>query len=206
MNRKSNVLILNKLLYVLELVMCGVIILGIVMSIPDLFKYMLAIVNSSKDSSYQLFQNFLSHVLLMVIGLEFVAMLIAHEEFQIIYIMVMVVARKMLVYGDTTTDLFIGVAGIAVLFIVRKYFMMHKILSNAGVGIFEASTTLKDVNIHLVEDIPASEGTLGDYVFSLMEENDAVEPGTVVEDELYAYQIETVEEGGMRLIAVEKKK
>ena len=78
----------------------------------------------------------------MVIGLEFVAMLINHEEYQIIYIMIMVVARKMLIYGDNTQDLFIGVLAIAVLFIVRKYFTIHKILANAGVAIFDAQTRM----------------------------------------------------------------
>ena len=110
MNRKKNVVRLQKLLYVLEICMSILIIIGIIISIPDLIKYMTAIVVSGRSYSYDLYQAFLSHVLLMVIGLEFVAMLISHEEYQIIYIMTMVVARKMLVYGSDTMSLFIGVA------------------------------------------------------------------------------------------------
>lgn len=190
----------------LEFAMAVTIIIGIVTSVPDLFKYMVDIAHSTKGSSYELFQSFLSHVLLMVIGLEFVAMLINHEEYQIIYIMIMVVARKMLIYGDNTQDLFIGVLAIAVLFIVRKYFTIHKILANAGVAIFDAQTKMEKVNEHLVRDIESKEAVLGDYIQKMFDEQDKiVELGAVVEDERYVYQVEEMDEGRIRMIALEDK-
>lgn len=206
MNRKQYVSGLQSLLYALEFAMAVTIIFGIIISVPDLFKYMVDILHSTKGSSYQLFQDFLSHVLLMVIGLEFVAMLINHEEYQIIYIMIMVVARKMLIYGDNTRDLFIGVLAIAVLFIVRKYFTIHKILANAGVAIFDAKTKMDKVNEHLVRDIESKEDLLGDYIQKIFDEQGKiVELGGVVEDERYVYQVEEMEEGRMRMIALEDK-
>lgn len=206
MNRKKHITRLQSLLYALEFAMAVTIIIGIVTSVPDLFKYMVDIAYSTKGSSYQLFQDFLSHVLLMVIGLEFVAMLINHEEYQIIYIMIMVVARKMLIYGDNTRDLFIGVLAIAVLFIVRKYFTIHKILANAGVAIFDAQTRMEKVNEHLVRDIESREEILGDYIQKIFDEQDKiVEPGAVVEDERYVYQVEEMDEGRMTMIALEDK-
>ena len=206
MNRKKYITRLQSLLYALEFAMAVTIIIGIVTSVPDLFKYMVDIAHSTKGSSYQLFQSFLSHVLLMVIGLEFVAMLINHEEYQIIYIMIMVVARKMLIYGDNTQDLFIGVLAIAVLFIVRKYFTIHKILANAGVAIFDAQTKMEKVNEHLVRDIESKEAVLGDYIQKMFDEQDKiVELGAVVEDERYVYQVEEMDEGRIRMIALEDK-
>lgn len=206
MNRKKYITRLQSLLYALEFAMAVTIIIGIVTSVPDLFKYMVDIAHSTKGSSYQLFQSFLSHVLLMVIGLEFVAMLINHEEYQIIYIMIMVVARKMLIYGDNTRDLFIGVLAIAVLFIVRKYFTIHKILANAGVAIFDAQTRMEKVNEHLVRDIESREEILGDYIQKIFDEQDKiVELGAVVEDERYVYQVEEMDEGRMTMIALEDK-
>ena len=206
MNRKQYVSGLQSLLYALEFAMAVTIIFGIIISVPDLFKYMVDILHSTKGSSYQLFQDFLSHVLLMVIGLEFVAMLINHEEYQIIYIMIMVVARKMLIYGDNTRDLFIGVLAIAVLFIVRKYFTIHKILANAGVAIFDAQTRMEKVNEHLVRDIESREEILGDYIQKIFDEQDKiVELGAVVEDERYVYQVEEMEGGRMTMIALEDK-
>lgn len=206
MNRKKYITKLQSLLYALEFAMAVTIIIGIVTSVPDLFKYMVDIAHSTKGSSYELFQSFLSHVLLMVIGLEFVAMLINHEEYQIIYIMIMVVARKMLIYGDNTQDLFIGVLAIAVLFIVRKYFTIHKILANAGVAIFDAQTRMEKVNEHLVRDIESREEILGDYIQKIFDEQDKiVELGAVVEDERYVYQVEEMDEGRMTMIALEDK-
>ena len=206
MNRKKYITRLQSLLYALEFAMAVTIIIGIVTSVPDLFKYMVDIAHSTKGSSYELFQSFLSHVLLMVIGLEFVAMLINHEEYQIIYIMIMVVARKRLIYGDNTQDLFIGVLAIAVLFIVRKYFTIHKILANAGVAIFDAQTRMEKVNEHLVRDIESREEILGDYIQKIFDEQDKiVELGAVVEDERYVYQVEEMDEGRMTMIALEDK-
>lgn len=206
MNRKKNVARLQKLLYVLEICMSILIIIGIIISIPDLIKYMTAIVVSGRSYSYDLYQAFLSHVLLLVIGLEFVAMLISHEEYQIIYIMTMVVARKMLVYGSDTMSLFIGVAAIAILFIVRKYFTVHKILANAGIAIFESTTNIRSVNEHLVQDIETNKNTIGEHVRALFEEdNQTLQKGGVVEDDFYIYQIESMKEDCIGLIALEEK-
>lgn len=206
MNRKRNIQMLQRLLYVFEFAMAVIIFVGIIVSLPDLFKYMFEIVNSAQAHSYKLFQSFLAHVLLMVIGLEFVAMLINHEEYQVIYIMIMVVARKMLIYGDNTRDLFIGVLAIAVLFVVRKYFTIHKILANAGVAIFDANTRMESVNEHLVRDIESREDILGVYVQKMFDEQDKlIEAGAVVEDERYIYQVEEMDGEEIALIALEDK-
>ena len=206
MNRKRNIQMLQRLLYAFEFAMAVIICVGIIVSLPDLFKYMLEIVNSTQAHSYKLFQAFLAHVLLMVIGLEFVAMLINHEEYQVIYIMIMVVARKMLIYGDNTRDLFIGVLAIAVLFVVRKYFTIHKILANAGVAIFDANTRMESVNEHLVRDIESREDILGVYVQKMFDEQDKIiEAGAVVEDERYIYQVEEMDGEEIALIALEDK-
>lgn len=206
MNRKRNIQMLQRLLYAFEFAMAVIIFVGIIVSLPDLFKYMFEIVNSTQAHSYKLFQAFLAHVLLMVIGLEFVAMLINHEEYQVIYIMIMVVARKMLIYGDNTRDLFIGVLAIAVLFVVRKYFTIHKILANAGVAIFDANTRMENVNEHLVRDIESREDILGVYVQKMFDEqNKLIEAGAVVEDERYIYQVEEMDGEEIELIALEDK-
>lgn len=206
MNRKRNIQMLQRLLYAFEFAMAVIIFVGIIVSLPDLFKYMFEIVNSAQSHSYKLFQSFLAHVLLMVIGLEFVAMLINHEEYQVIYIMIMVVARKMLIYGDNTRDLFIGVLAIAVLFVVRKYFTIHKILANAGVAIFDANTRMESVNEHLVRDIESREDILGVYVQKMFDEqNKIIEAGAVVEDERYIYQVEEMDGEEIALIALEDK-
>lgn len=206
MNRKRNIQMLQRLLYAFEFAMAVIIFVGIIVSLPDLFKYMFEIVNSAQSHSYKLFQSFLAHVLLMVIGLEFVAMLINHEEYQVIYIMIMVVARKMLIYGDNTRDLFIGVLAIAVLFVVRKYFTIHKILANAGVAIFDANTRMESVNEHLVRDIESREDILGVYVQKMFDEQDKlIEAGAVVEDERYIYQVEEMDGEEIALIALEDK-
>ena len=112
----------------------------------------------------------------------------------------------MLIYGDNTQELFIGVLAIAVLFIVRKYFTIHKILANAGVAIFDANTRMESVNEHLVRDIESREDILGTYVRKMFDEQEKiVEAGAVVEDERYVYQVEEMDGEEIALIALEDK-
>ena len=86
MNRIKNLRNLKKIIYFLEILISLILIAGIIVSIPDLIKYFISIIYSSKATSYDLVQDFLSHVLLLVIGLEFVLMLIAHSDSSVIFL------------------------------------------------------------------------------------------------------------------------
>ena len=72
MNKKKNLLFISKLIYALEIVISATVILAIIFSFPDLFKYIIKIVNSEPDLSLNLFQEFLKHSLMLVIGMEFI--------------------------------------------------------------------------------------------------------------------------------------
>lgn len=207
MNRKSNLILINRVVYVLEIILSLLLVIGIIISIPDLVKYFVSILNSPKGISYSLYQEFLSHVLLLVIGLEFTLMMIAHADSSVIYLMVMVIARKMLIYGDTTIDLLIGVVAIFILFVIKKYFMAQPIDSTVSVGIFSASTDVTNINERFHYHIDSlGFQSLGGLVYYLLDQQGlTAEVGMLVDDKEYMYQIDSVKNGIIQEISVQKK-
>ena len=67
------------------------------------------------------FEEVLSDVLLLVVGIELALMLVRRTPEALIEVMFFVVARKMLIKADTFWDLILGVAALAGLFAIRKY-------------------------------------------------------------------------------------
>ncbi len=67
------------------------------------------------------FEEVLSDILLLVVGVELALMLVRRTPDSLIEVMFFVVARKMLIKADTFWDMLIGVAALAGLFAIRKY-------------------------------------------------------------------------------------
>lgn len=126
MNKKKNLLFISKLIYILEIIISVTVILAIIVSFPDLFKYIIKITNSEPSVSINVFQEFLKHSLMLVIGMEFIMMLIAYSDKNIIYLITFVIARKLLLKSDTMMDLLIGSIAIAILFFVKNFIMKKR--------------------------------------------------------------------------------
>jgi hypothetical protein len=73
---------------------------------------------------FLLFEELLSALLLLIVGVELALMLILKRPENLLEIMFFVIARKVLIKTEHVYDLLIAVAAIAVLFAVRKYLMM----------------------------------------------------------------------------------
>lgn len=68
---------------------------------------------------YDNFQNILSYLLILIIGLELAIMLIQHQPSNIVDVMIYATARKMLIYSTDMVDGLIGVISIGILFIIK---------------------------------------------------------------------------------------
>lgn len=190
----------------LEILLSVLIIVGVAVSIPDLLKYFMSILESPKGESYILVRDFLSHVLLLVIGLELVMMMIAHSDASIIYLMVMVIARKMLILGNTSVDLLVGTAALVLLFFIRKYLLPTKSNTDPSVGIFSAATTVDEINRRLNYDIDdMGFETVGGLVHHLTkEQGQDIDTGTSLFYREYLFEIEDVNEGIINTISIER--
>ena len=73
--------------------------------------------------TYELFQDFMAHTLLLVIGLELALMLLHHSPYSIVEVLIYALARKLLIQADSAYELAVGVVALAGLFAIRKYLM-----------------------------------------------------------------------------------
>ncbi|MGF0095079.1 transporter associated domain-containing protein [Peptoniphilus sp. SGI.035] len=209
MNRNRYLVTLLKLVNLFEIVVSVMLIAGVVISVPDILKYYLKIITSDATHSYKIFQNFLSHVLLLVIAIEFVVLMIAHTDTNIIHLILLVISRKMLVYSDTMIDLLIATVAIAVLFAVRKFLLTGVSMDSTAneQNEYSASTPIKILNRKYGFDIdPGDSTTLGGYVTALLIKNaEEADTGVIVEDGNYIFQIVKMATGGViQTVSVEK--
>ena len=208
MNRNRYLVTLLKLVNMFEIVVSIMLIAGVIVSVPDIMKYYFKILTNDAVLSYEIFQNFLSHVLLLVIAIEFVVLMIAHTDTNIIHLILPVISRKMLVYSDTMLDLLIATIAIAVLFAVRKFLLTGVNMDTEGnENEYSASTPMKVLNKRYGFDIEAGKATtIGGYVAGLLIKN-AEEPevGVIVDDGEYIFQIVKMASGGViETVSVER--
>ncbi|UHR02333.1 hypothetical protein LV469_06710 [Peptoniphilus sp. GNH] len=207
MNRRKFLAYVNRVAFVVEAVISLILLIGIVISIPDIIKYYVEILSSGIEVSYELFKQFLSHVLLLVVAIEFVLLMIAHTESTIIHLICLVIARKLLVYSDNMKDLLIGVVAILILFLVRKYLTDTEPARDTEY-IFTAAKEIEFINNTYDIEIHAGNiKTLGGYVSKLLEEKSVpAETGSLVDDGEYLYEIQKTEMGIIQLISIDRIK
>ncbi|MDO5783777.1 MAG: phosphate-starvation-inducible PsiE family protein [Eubacteriales bacterium] len=71
------------------------------------------------------FTTFLSDMLTLVVGLEFVKMLCMHTADTVIEVLMFATARQMIVEHLNAVDTLIGIITIGILFAIRKYLLME---------------------------------------------------------------------------------
>ncbi|MBP2025561.1 transporter associated domain-containing protein [Peptoniphilus stercorisuis] len=208
MDKRNFLLKLNKVVLLFEVLISLLLLLGIVFSIPDIFKYYVVILKSDVTLSLELFKQFLSHVLLLVIAMEFVLLMVAHTDTTITHLIMLVIARKMLIVSENMPDLLIGVIAIAILFIVRKYLVQGSatsdVIFDGGIKVFSASMPISEINKQYNFNIDTRGfETLGGLVSKLFEEkSQELELGGLVDDGIYIYELQKVSNGVIDTISI----
>lgn len=105
----------------IEMILAILIIFTIILSIKDLFVLCMTTFKTEAISSYDILQSFLSHTLLLVVGLELALMLISHSTGKVLEVVLYAIARKMLISSTNMTDILFGVIALALIFFVNKY-------------------------------------------------------------------------------------
>ena len=106
----------KKIIHWIEVIIAVILMLGIVIGLIDLIKYLLEILKSPPIESYDLFQAFLGHALLLIVGAELISMILYHSNRALLQLLLFVIARKMLIYAHTMADLVLGSIAIAIVF------------------------------------------------------------------------------------------
>ena len=164
----------NKLIkytYYLEIVLALFIIAAIIISAVDLAKYIYIIFKTNPIDTYLVFQKFLGHILLLVVGVELVIMLMSHSTSSVLEVVLYAIARKMLIYSDTTLDIALGVVAIGMVFAIRKYLFTKEIKLEGNGHVFSAAISVYDANTITGLNIPENLGnTIGGVITKMAED------------------------------------
>lgn len=145
--------IINASLY-LENVLAIIITIAIVIGMIDLIKYIVMIFQTNTIETYDVFQKFLGHTLLLVVGVEMVAMLVKHTPGSVIEVLLYAVARKMLISNAHMLEFLLGIISIASIFAIKKYLYVSNIQDSEAINIFPATASIPDINNSIGVKIP----------------------------------------------------
>jgi hypothetical protein len=111
-----------KVMRVLEVLLCGLLICGIVVEGGHM-----ALSLPTMGPSPATFELFLDHALVYIIGLEIVLMLIHRDPYLVIDIVAFAIARKMVMATETGLDFVLGAVAIFILYYVKSYGLSGKL-------------------------------------------------------------------------------
>lgn len=210
MNRKRYLLFLSKLIHLFEFLISIMLIVAILISIPDIIQYYIDILGSSKEVSIKLFNDLLAHIMMLVIAMEFILLLVTQTDSTIVYLITLVISRKLLIQSQSMTDILIGVIAITILFITRKFLLKSstvEYLNQDSNKIFSAVSKIEEINmLYNLKIDDKGFHTLGGLVSNLFE-NAArdLKEDELIEDDKYIYTIIKINGGLIEEVAVSSK-
>lgn len=210
MNRKKYLLFLSKLIHLFEILISIMLIIAILISIPDIVKYYIDIFTSSKEISIKLFNDLLAHIMMLVIAMEFILLLVTQTDSTIVYLITLVISRKLLIQSQSMTDILIGVIAITILFITRKFLLKSstvEYLNQDSNKIFSAVSKIEEINmLYNLQIDDKGFHTLGGLVSNLFEnEGIDLKEDELIEDDKYIYTIIKINGGLIEEVAVSSK-
>lgn len=198
---------LQRIVYDLEVVMAIIIAIGVIIGIPDLFKYFYGILISNQQISYNILNEFLKHVLMLVVGLELMTMVLTHSHESILTLVLFVVARKMLVYAAGMTDILIGTIAIAIIFVTLKFFVKDQKLLATLDNNFSAALPIDKLKREFGYDLPSDvSNTLGGFVYELSRREGikTIEPGIILIYGNYRFTIKEARDNVIQRVKIEQ--
>lgn len=106
----------------LEIIISVVILVGFFLAIIPLIGDMPGLLSNENTYSFDVFLNY---AFTLVIGIEFVRMLVKHTPSSALQVLLFAIARHLVLDGQSGVDLLLGVVAIAGIFAIRKYLYVH---------------------------------------------------------------------------------
>lgn len=163
--------------YILEILIAIAIIVGIIIGLKEFVLYFQELLNASYSETYEMFEAFLAYALVLIVGVELIAMIVNHSTTAILELVLFVIARKMLIYAHTMLDLVFGTLAILIVFVVIKYLTgdgdkdIVRRDKNAAYAAYAGNVFLADIEdseaFNLSEDM--SDFTVNEFIQHLAE-------------------------------------
>lgn len=190
----------------IEILIAIIVAIGVITGLPDLFRYIYEIILNHQHLSYEVFGDFLKHVLMLVVGLELMIMILNHSYESILTLVLFVIARKMLVYAESMNEILIGTISIALIFFVLKFLLKdNKMLAKLD-NTFSAALPVDKVKTEFGFDLPTDiSHTLGGLMYELAKREGIKElkQGVTMTYGKYRFTLVAVTEGTIERIRID---
>lgn len=198
----------RKAAHAVEIVISLIVLVAVIGGIPDVLRYIVLYVKSTDSAySYAIFSEFIKHTLMLVVGLELVAMIINHQNESILTLVLYVIARKMLVYADNMTEILLGTVSIVLVFVVLKFFTVKSYKKSDKDGSISAGINFFDLKELYGIDLDTKQNTLGGLIYELSKrEGKEIKEGETYEYQGYDITIVEMRAGLIERVAIEKTK
>ena len=198
----------RKAAHAVEVVISLIVLVAVIGGIPDILRYIVLYVKSTDSAlSYAIFSEFIKHTLMLVVGLELVAMIINHQNESILTLVLYVIARKMLVYADNMTEILLGTLSIVLVFVVLKFFTVKSYKKSDKDGTISAGINFFDLKELYGIDLDTKQNTLGGLIYELSKrEGKEIKEGENFEFQGYDITIAEMRAGLIERVAIEKIK
>lgn len=114
-------IVLKEFILWIEVLLAVFIMITVIVSIKDVVILISDVFITEPNSTYNVLQGLLSHILLLVVGLELALMLISHTAGSVLEVILYAIARTMLISSTNSLDIILGVISIAMIFAIDKY-------------------------------------------------------------------------------------
>lgn len=118
---------------IMEIAVAVIVLVGFFISIIPILKEMPSLLDNTNAYSFHVF---LEHAFNLVIGIEFVRMLIKHTPGSALGVLLFAIARHMVLDSGNGLELLMSVAAIAGIFVIRKYLYVHSFESKEDTTTF----------------------------------------------------------------------
>lgn len=197
---------IDKTATLIEIVICIIVIFGVCSGIPKLIHYIVEIMRvKNLQNSYMLMNEFLKHALLLIVGIELIAMIITRSHESILTLILFVIARKMLVYSQGLTDILIGTVSVAIIFAVMKFILSDKLLLAKLDNTFDASVSISKLNKEYNLNLPTMTHTLAGLVYELAEKENikTIHENTTIVYGQYVFRVLSIENDIITRVRIE---
>ncbi len=189
----------------LETIIAAIVLFGVLLGLPDLFKYIVQIVMSPEGLSYTLFNDFLKHTLMIVVGIELAIMILNHSHEAILTLVLFVIARKMLVYAETMTDILMGTLSIAVVLLLMKMLLNDGKMLARFDNIYSVNLPIERLRDQYHINLHTNKKTLIGLLFELSQKyNRPLIKGATFKVDEYYLIVERVEDGLISKVKIEQ--
>lgn len=196
----------RKAAHAVEIIISLIVLVAVIGGIPDILRYIVLYVKSTDSAlSYAIFSEFIKHTLMLVVGLELVAMIINHQNESILTLVLYVIARKMLVYADNMTEILLGTLSIVLVFVVLKFFTVKSYKKSDKDGTISAGINFFDLKDLYGIDLDTKQNTLGGLIYELSKrEGREIKEGENFEFQGYDITIAEMRAGLIERVAIKK--